>query len=222
MFAMFDGLNQPFGWTEGVNRIYNTLVQDIVYKDPTRNCIFFDNHDLDRVYSVIGEDFEKYKMAMNWLLTLRGIPQLYYGTEVLMKNFKNPSDAEVRKNFPGGWKEDKENKFIAAGRTTRENEAWDHVARLANFRKTSSALTKGRLMQFLPDSGLYTYFRYSPSQTVMVVSHTGVKDMVVKMNRFSERTTGFSKRKNVQTGEITPLSDFTIRPKQSFVFELIK
>jgi glycosidase len=80
MFAMMDGLNQPFGWTDGVHRVYATLAQDVAYKDPTRNCIFFDNHDLDRFYSVIGEDYNKYKMGMNWLLTLRGIPQLYYGT----------------------------------------------------------------------------------------------------------------------------------------------
>jgi len=222
LFAMFDGLNQPFGWTEGINRVYNTLAQDIVYKDPTRNCIFFDNHDLDRMYSVIGEDFEKFKMAINWLLTLRGIPQLYYGTEVLMKNLKNPSDAEVRKNFPGGWNGDISNKFSAGGRNEEENAAWNYIAKLANFRKTSQALKNGRLMQYLPEEGVYTYFRYSPLQTIMVVSHTGTKDMDVKMNRFEQRTKGFTKMKNVQTGEIMPVTNFTIKPKQAIVFELIK
>ena len=222
LFAMFDGLNQPFGWTEGINRVYNTLAQDIVYKDPTRNCIFFDNHDLDRMYSVIGEDFEKFKMAINWLLTLRGIPQLYYGTEVLMKNLKNPSDAEVRKNFPGGWNGDISNKFSAGGRNEQENAAWNYIAKLANFRKTSQALKNGRLMQYLPEEGVYTYFRYSPLQTIMVVSHTGTKDMDVKMNRFEQRTKGFTKMKNVQTGEIMPVTNFTIKPKQAIVFELIK
>jgi glycosidase len=222
MFAMMDGLNQPFGWTDGVHKVYATLAQDVAYKDPTRNCIFFDNHDLDRFYSVIGEDYNKYKMGMNWLLTLRGIPQLYYGTEILMKNFKNPSDAEVRRDFPGGWADDKENKFKPAGRNPQEQAAWLHVSTLANFRKSSPALTKGRLMQFVPENGLYAYFRYDPKQTVMVISHTGKEDMAVKMTRFAERTGGFSRMRDIHSGEVRPLADFTMRAGQSHVFELLK
>lgn len=222
LFAMLDGVNQPFGWTEGVNRLYNTLAQDIVYKDPTRNCIFLDNHDLDRVYSVIGEDIGKMKMVMNWLLTLRGIPQLYYGTEILMKNFKNPTDAEVRKDFSGGWKEDVVNKFNKEGRTEQEEEIWQYISLLAKFRKESLALTKGKLMQYLPENGLYTYFRYHPKQTVMVMSHTGAAEIPVLMQRFEQRSAGFSKLRNVITGEVIDLKDFIIKPKQSFVFELLK
>ena len=221
-FAMLDGVNQPFGWTEGVNRVYNTLAQDLIYKDPYRNCIFLDNHDLDRIYSILGEDVAKFKMALNWLLTLRGIPQLYYGTEILMKNFKNPSDAEVRKDFPGGWTNDSVNKCAPAGRTTGEQEIWKYISTLANFRKTSPALTRGKLMQYLPDNGLYTYFRYDPKQTVMVISHTGTSEATVKIERFIQRTSGFSKMKNIVTGEITELKDFTMQPKQSFVFELMR
>jgi glycosidase len=118
---MLDALNQPFDWNGGVDKLYSTLAQDIVYKDPSRNCIFLDNHDLDRFLSVVGEDTAKFKMGINWLLTLRGIPQLYYGTEIGMKNFKNPSDAEVRRDFPGGWAGDSTNKFETAGRTAAES-----------------------------------------------------------------------------------------------------
>jgi glycosidase len=219
--VMLDGVNQPFGWSEGVNRLYNTLALDFMYKDPSRNCIFLDNHDLDRVYSIIGEDMAKYKMILNWLLTLRGIPQLYYGTEILMKNFKNPSDAEVRRDFPGGFPGDRENKFDPSGRTAREQEAFQFVSTLAKFRQKSSAIGDGKLMQYLPDNGLYTYFRYSPKQTVMVISHTGQADMAVKLGRFAERTKGFSKLRDVQTGLVKPLADFVIKPKESFVFELL-
>lgn len=222
LFAMLDGLNQPFGWTEGVHRVYATLAQDGAYKDPTRNCIFFDNHDLDRFYSVIGENFDKYKMGINWLLTLRGIPQLYYGTEILMKNFKNPSDAEVRHDFPGGWAGDKENKFTADGRTEQEQAAWMHVSKLAKFRKASSAIKNGKLMQYVPENGLYTYFRYDPTQTVMVVSHTGKEETSVNLNRFIERTAGFTRMRDVQSGEVKAMQNFTIKPGQSFVFELLK
>lgn len=222
LFAMLDGLNQPFGWTEGVHRVYATLAQDLAYTDPTRNCIFFDNHDLDRFYSVAGENFDKYKMGINWLLTLRGIPQLYYGTEILMKNFKNPSDAEVRRDFPGGWSGDKENKFTTEGRTEQEQAAWTHVSKLANFRKASSAIKNGKLMQYVPENGLYTYFRYDPKQTVMVVSHTGKEETTVNLGRFIERTAGFTTMRDVHSGEKRPMQNFTIRPGQSFVFELLK
>ena len=221
-FAMLDGLNQPFGWTEGVNRVYMTLAQDIAYKDPTRNCIFLDNHDLDRYYSVVGEDFNKFKMGLNWLMTLRGIPQLYYGTEILMKNFKNPSDAEVRKDFPGGWEGDAANKFTSSGRTAQENEAFNFISKLAKFRKTSSAIGKGKLMQYVPQDGVYTYFRYDNNQTIMVISNTGTRDMKIDWTRFEERMKGFAKLKDIQSGQTRDLNDFTIKPKESFVYELVK
>lgn len=222
MTVLVDAANQPFGWSDGVNRLYNTLAVDFMYKDPTRNCTFLDNHDLDRVYSLVGEDMAKYKMVINWLMTLRGIPQLYYGTEVLMKNFKNPTDAEVRRNFPGGWPGDAENKFDPGGRTAREQEAFQHLSTLANFRKTSTAIGEGKLMQYLPENGLYTYFRYSPQQTVMVITHTGKDPVTVKMSRFAERTTGFTQIRNIQTGEVKPLADFVVQPKESWVMELVR
>lgn len=222
LFAMLDGLNQPFGWTEGVNKVYTTLAQDIAYKDPNRNCIFFDNHDLDRFYSVIGEDFDKYKMGINWLFTLRGIPEIYYGTEILMKNFKSPTDAAVREDFPGGWPGDPVNKFIASGRTEKENEAFNYVSRLAHFRRSSSAITGGKLMQYLPVNGMYVYFRYDDRQTIMVISNTGKEVMSPAWDHYSERITGFSKMRNVITGEVKPIPGFEIKPKESFVFELMK
>lgn len=221
-FATNDLLNQPFGWNEGANKFYQVLAQDVLYKDPMRNCIFLDNHDLDRFYSVIGEDFQKYKMAINLLLTQRGIPQLYYGSEILMKNFKNPSDAEVRRDFPGGWEGDQENKFSPAGRNAQENEAFSYVKALAGFRKTSSAIGSGKLMQYLPKEGVYTYFRYDSKQTVMVISHTGSQPFKPDWNYLAERTNGFTKLRNVITGEIIPMSSLDVKPRESFVFELLK
>ncbi len=221
-FATNDLLNQPFGWNEGANKFYQVLAQDVLYKDPMRNCIFLDNHDLDRFYSVIGEDFSKYKMAINLLLTQRGIPQLYYGSEILMKNFKNPSDAEVRRDFPGGWEGDHENKFTAAGRTAPENEAFNYVKALAGFRKTSSAIGSGKLTQYLPKDGVYTYFRYDAKQTVMVISHTGSQPFRPDWNYLSERCNGFTQLRNVITGEVIPMNALEIKPKESFVFELLK
>jgi neopullulanase len=221
-FASLDLLNQPFGWNEGANRFYQVLAQDVLYKDPMRNCLFLDNHDMNRFYSMVGEDFMKFKMGLNLLMTQRGIPQLYYGTEVLMKNFKDPSDAEVRKDFPGGWPDDAQNKFLVSGRSEQENEAFNYIKKLANFRKNSSAVVTGKMMQFVPKDGLYIYFRYNEKQTVMVISNTGDKSYKPDWNYYKERTGNFSKMKNVITGTILTMEDFEIKPKESFVFELVK
>jgi hypothetical protein len=139
-----------------------------------------------------------------------------------MKNFKNPSDAEVRRDFPGGWAGDSTDKFKVENRTPDEQWAWNYVSSVANFRKSSKAIGEGKLMQYVPENGLYAYFRYHPQQTVMVVSHTGTTEMKVAMSRFAQRTNGFTKVRNVATNEVMPLQDFTIQPKQSFVFELLK
>ena len=221
-FSMHAGMNQKFGWTEGVNKIYMTLAQDFVYKNPLNNCIFLDNHDLDRVYSVIGEDWDKMKWGLNWLLTMRGIPQIYYGTEILMKNFKNPTDAEVRLDFPGGWEGDPVNKFTAAGRSEKENESFNYIRKLASFRKSSSALTIGKTMQYIVRDGVYIYFRYDAKQTVMVITNTGDRAFTPDWRIYAERVAGFSKAKNIQSGEIIILNGFEIKAKESLVLEMIK
>lgn len=220
--GMLAALNENFGGATGVTRLYNVLVQDILYKDPLCNQILLDNHDQDRFYSVVGEDFKKYKQGITILLTERGIPQLYYGTEILMKNFKKPTDAEVRRDFPGGWANDSINKFTGPGRTENENKAFNFVKKLADYRKNSSALQTGNLMQYVPYDGLYVYFRYDKKNTVMIVLNSKNSSVNISLKRFSERTDGFTKMKNVMTGEVSTIKDFSIDAKQSEVFELIK
>ncbi|MBC7849417.1 MAG: cyclomaltodextrinase N-terminal domain-containing protein [Chitinophagaceae bacterium] len=219
-FAMQAGMNQPFGWTEGVNRIYMTLAQDIVYKNPLNNCIFLDNHDMDRVFSVIGEDWSKMKWGLNWLLTMRGIPQLYYGTEILMKNFKNPTDAEVRLDFPGGWAGDSVNKFTREGRSTKENEAFDHISKLAIFRKTSSALTTGKTMQFIVRDGVYIYFRYDDRQTIMIITNTSDRAYKPDWTIYQERIGAFKNARNIHSNKTIALEGMEIPGKESWVMEL--
>lgn len=219
--AINDALNQNFDWGKGFNRLYSTLANDALYQDSNLNMIFLDNHDMDRFYSVIGEDFNKYKMGVGFLLTTRGVPHLYYGTENLTKNFKNPSDAEVRKDFEGGWADDKVNKFLASGRTEKENEAFGFVKKLAQYRKTSSAITQGKLMQFLPQDGIYVYFRYDNNKTVMVVMNQNKDEKKVDTKRFEERMAGFTKAKNIITDEnITELKTLKISGMSIAVFEL--
>jgi len=220
--AINTALKENFGWNEGVNRLYTTLSQDLVYQNPEKLVPFVENHDTDRYFSVIGEDFNKYKLGLTWLYTVRGVPQMYYGTEFLMKNFKNPSDAEVRKDFPGGFKGDTENKFTAAGRNAQENEAFDFNKKLLNYRKTSEALTKGKFMQFTPfDGGIYVYFRYTDKQTVMVVSNTKNTDSSVPTANFAEVIKGAKLAKNIMTGEVlNDMSNISVPAMTALILEL--
>ncbi len=217
------GLNEPFGWSNGIMRLYNVLVQDLLYKDPLRNQILLDNHDQDRFYSVVGEDYNKFKEGITLLLTQRGIPQIYYGTEILMKNFKNPTDAEVRKDFPGGWAGDAENKFIASGRTQPENDAYNFIKTLAHYRMNSSALQTGKFMQYVPVNGLYVYFRYNDKQTVMCAINTDDKEHAINFSDYSERTAGFTNALNVMDNtSVKTSSVINLGAKQSLVLELQK
>jgi glycosidase len=222
LWGIQETMTKDFGWTEGVNRLYSTLAYDFVYKDPMQNVVFLDNHDLSRFYSVIGEDLDKYKMSIGWLLTTRGVPQWYYGAEILMKGMANP-DGWVRMDFPGGWAGDSVNKFKAAGRTAQENETFNYVRTLANFRKNSSAIKTGKLMQFVPEDWVYTYFRYDDKQTVMVVMNTSKEERTIDLKRFEERTKGFTKGKDVINASVKDLSQpWKIPGKSIWVLELAK
>jgi len=172
----------------------------------------------------LGEDWSKLKMTMNWLFTLRGMPQLYYGTEVLMKNYKVNTDATVREDFPGGWSEDplRTNRFLKEGRTGLQDSAFTYISCLANFRKSSTALTTGRLMQFIPRDGLYLYFRYDSKQTVLVITHTGKQPIKPDWSVYKERVDGYGRVRNIVTGQLSRLADFSIKPGESFVLELLQ
>jgi neopullulanase len=221
LWGIQDAMTRDFGWTDGVNNLYTTLAQDYLYKDPTRNVLFLDNHDVARFFSVINEDVNKYKSSLSWLFTCRGIPQLYYTSEFATTGTTSPSDGYVRLDFPGGWEGDQINKFEASGRTEKDNAIWNHVYTLANFRKSSTALTTGKMKQFVPDDGVYVYFRYDDKQTVMVVMNTSKKDKTISFNNYNEMTGGFTQYTNILTKErSTALNDFNLGSYQTAVLEL--
>ncbi|OQP62541.1 alpha-amylase [Niastella vici] len=220
LYGIVPALTQAFGWTEGVNRLYLTATNDFVYTDATKNVIFLDNHDMSRFFSMVGEDVAKQKMGLAWLLTFRGIPQLYYGTEILMKGFSDP-DGKVRLDFPGGWTGDGANKFEPGGRTPAENEVYNYVRTLANYRKTASALKTGKMMQFVPEDGVYVYFRYNNQQTVLCVMNTNDGEKEIDMHRFSERIKNFTRARSVIDGsELDITGNIKVPGKTVWVGEL--
>jgi glycosidase len=214
-------MNEDFGWTSGVNKLYTTLAQDFVYKDPTREVVFLDNHDMARFYSVVGEDMNKYLSSICWVMTTRGIPQMYYSSELATTGTTSPSDGYVRLDFPGGWKNDSINKFNTSGRNEKDRQIFDTWQKLAQFRKKSSALTTGKFMQYLPNDGVYTYFRYDKKQTVMVVLNTSKNKKTVHLSDYKERIGSFTQYHNVLSDSKSPLSDVEIEPYHSIVYELL-
>jgi glycosidase len=182
-FGVSKGLNENFGWEEGLRRMQLTLTQDVIYEHPENNVIFLDNHDLSRFYSVVGKDLKKWQAGMGLLMTQRGIPCSYYGTEYLFDGFTNPDDL-VRQEFKGGWKGDSVNYFQQINITNQEKEAFDfysHLTQLRNKHRWGSMSLK----QFVPEDNVYVYFRYNENKTYMMVVNLGEKTNL-DLSRYQE------------------------------------
>ncbi|NOU47762.1 MAG: glycoside hydrolase family 13 protein [Bacteroidales bacterium] len=190
--AIGSAFNEQNGWDKGILRLYESLSQDFLYSHPDQIVDFADNHDGDRIYSVLGEDKLKMKMAMTFLLTVRGLPQLYYSSEVLSTGFEHQGHGFIRKDFPGGWQGDQANVFLADGRNTDQNEVFNHIRTLLNFRKSNEVLQNGKMKHYLPQDGVYVYFRYNDDDAVMVVLNNNKDEKTIEGKRFSENLNGFT------------------------------
>lgn len=219
-FALFDALTKDFGWTEGVSRLYYVLAQDYLYSKPENNAVFLDNHDISRAFSMLNEDIDLMKMAIGFLMTTRGIPVVYYGTEILMKNYANP-DGKVREDFPGGWQGDKQDKFQIGGRNEKENDFINYFSAIANYRKTSEPLTKGSLIQFVPEKGVYVYARKYGNKKVLVIMNPSKQIQNFDSEKYSEIIEGSNSIKNILTNEKLPkLGLWDIKPKSINIMEI--
>lgn len=222
MTAMHEALNREQGWTEGIARLYYVLAQDYFYQDPYKNLVMLDNHDISRFYSIVNEDFNKYKSGVAYLLTGRGIPQVYYLTELLGTGYEHPSHGNIRKDFPGGWPGDAVNKFNGGGRTDKEKDGFNYMRTLAQYRNTHPVLQTGKLMQFVPENSVYVYFRYNGKDNpVMVVLNTANSERTLNTARFDEMLKGHTQAMDVITGAtISNLATLTIPANSPLVLEL--
>jgi glycosidase len=223
-YAINKAFNQKDGWNDGLANLYNVLAQDFLYANPNQNLIFCDNHDLTRFYSGVGMNLKKWKMGIAFLLTTRGIPMVYYGTEILMTGEENKGHGEIRKDFPGGWKEDLVNSFKSTGRTKEQNEALGYLRTLLKWRMKSMAVTRGKLKHFIPENDTYVYFRYTDTECVMVAMNNNVNEMkALNTERFNECMKGYNYGKNVLTGQTVNYFDaLTLPPKSVLILELKK
>ena len=220
-FALKEVFNEPFDWNSGIMRLYYVLSRDRLYADPMKNVIFLDNHDVERFYSTVNENKAYFKMAYAYLMTTRGIPQVYYGTELMFRRGDVEGDGSKRADMPGGWEEDERSVFTAAGRTTGENEALDYVSKITNWRKGSKAIHQGKLLHFVPENNVYVYFRHTAEETVMVVMNLHKKAATISRKKHIEMLRGFTKAFNIVTGQTISINeDFIVPGETTSIFEL--
>jgi len=221
-FAIRDAFNEEFGWTTGLSQLYYAFSQDFLYSDPMGNVIFLDNHDMSRYFEHIGKDEDHFKMAYAFLMTTRGIPQVYYGTELMMAHENRGGDDEAwRQTMPGGWPDDNRSIFTKAGRTDKENEIMEYVTKLTQWRKDAIATHEGKLVHFIPENNTYVYFRIYEDQTIMVAMNANEAAVTLDRDRFAEILDDFKVGVDVISGEEMDVSDhFEVSGKTAGVWEL--
>lgn len=206
---------------EGLNTIYDHLALDYLFPDPTHILTFLDNHDTDRFLLEEPDDLGWWKQAITFLLTSRGIPQIYYGTELLMNGTRAAGgDGNVRRDMPGGFPGDKTDAFTAAGRTDKQNEAFDFIQKLLQWRRGNEPIARGSLKHFMPENGLYVYQRRSGDKEVTVILNGNDSPVTTTMERTLEILPYGSQRRDMLTGETRTISpEMTFSPRQILILE---
>ena len=199
----------------GLNEVYNRLSLDYLYNDPQKVLTFLDNHDTDRFLLEAPKNLDRWKQAIAFLLTTRGIPQIYYGTELLMSGTKAMGDGNIRLDVSGGFPGDSHNEFTRAGRSAMQNEAYDFISRIAHWRRGNEIISKGKLKHFMPENGLYVYERkYNGKHVVVIMNGNDSAAENVDMSRYREIITFGTSMTDVITGkrvELTPKMTFAPR-----------
>jgi glycosidase len=214
-------LNDAFmSWDQGASRFYNVFVMDYLYANLNNIIVFLDNHDTQRFSEQIQFNMNKFKSSVAILLTTRGIPQIYYGTEIMMGGQKNKGDGDIRHDFPGGWPGDAKNAFTAEGRNSTENEAFEFMKTMLNYRKNNPVLQHGKMIQFIPRDDVYVYFRMDDQKTIMVILNNSSENKKPGFDRFDECLHGKRIGKDVISGEELNLDNLNLKPYQTLVLEI--
>ncbi len=193
------------GWNTGFRRIYEILANDFLYPHPEDLVIFPDNHDMSRIFTQVNENINAFKMSVTFIATMRGTPQFYYGTEILMNNPGTTSHGVIRSDFPGGWPGDEVNAFTGKGMHEKALETQQFFQKILTWRKNASALHHGKLMHFIPEEGIYVYFRYSDDHKVMVILNKNTDPFRLGLDRFKEILGEASQGTDILTGKALSL-----------------
>ncbi len=222
MMALQKALTEGEGWDTGLARLYELLSQDFLYSDPSKVVTFADNHDIERIYQVIKTP-ANIKMAMGFLATTRGIPLIYYGTEALSDRGSLEGDPGKRKDFPGGWKGDTINFFTQKNLSADQTEVYSFMVKLLNWRKNCTTVQQGKLTHYIPEDGIYVYFRTLGEKVVMVLMNNAETQKTINTTRFAENMIGFRTGFNIiNQSQLTDLKQITIEGKSILILELKK
>ncbi len=220
--ALIEALNTDEKvWNQGLVRLYQAIANDFVYANPNDLVIFPDNHDMSRFFTQLHEDYNKFKNGMVFLLTTRGIPQIYYGTEILMTNPKSDEHGEIRSDMPGGWDGDKKNVFTNTNMSTAETNAKNFVSTLLKWRKNTPVIHSGKLKHFAPENGFYVQFRYNDKQKIMIILNKNNEAKTLDMSKFKEIIQPTFQAKDIinnQTIEVN--NSLNIAPNSPMILEI--
>ncbi|WP_396633386.1 glycoside hydrolase family 13 protein [Maribacter sp. R86514] len=215
--ALVNSLNDTESW----NAVYEELGQDYLYPDPKNLVVFPDNHDMSRIFTQLNEDKELLKLALTYIATIRGIPQIYYGTEVLMKNKGTEDHGVIRSDFPGGWSNDQVNSFTGNGLSKSQLEIKNYIAKLFNWRKNNTIIHEGNLIHFATTNNVYVFFRYIENEKIMVVLNKDDDSMTINMKEYEEVLKGNLTGRDILTEKhFKDVSSLTITGKSALVIEL--
>ncbi len=219
-YPLYYAMLKAFGEENNIYKIYETLAEDFVYGDAYNNKIFNGNHDVGRLFTLLNNDIDKLKLSMAFILTTRGIPQLYYGDELVFEGDK--PDGQLRKDFPGGWKSDKRNAFTEKGRTTQENSMHKYVSTILNWRKNATEIHSGKLTHFQPIDNIYVYFRHKNEEKTMVIINNNSKAInKFSLERFKESIEGYSNGTDIITNTyFSSLKSIDLKANSAFIIKL--
>ncbi len=220
-YALNAAFNQKEGWTEGMANLYMVLAQDFVYQNADSNVIFLDNHDITRFATQVEMNIEKYKMGITFLLTTRGIPQLYYGDEIMLPGNKSEGDASLRPDMPGGWLTDKSNVFNNQNLDQRQSDVLDYTRKILHLRKQHLALQSGKLLHYIPQDGVYVYFRFDAGERFMIIFNNNDQPKDIDITRFEEGLNGAKSIKSMEDNEFQSIMyHFMLPQKSAQIFQL--
>jgi len=207
-------------WGGGLRNIYEHMATDYVYPDIYNVLRFLDNHDTDRFLPEMPKNLDSFKQGITFLLTIPGIPQIYYGTELLMNGNKSRSDGDIRKDVPGGWPNDSVDQFTAEGRSELQNEAFNFMQKLLKWRQGNEILAKGKMKHYVPQNGVYVYERSLGDQRLLVFMNGTSGEVTINLDRYAESIKGMSSAKDFLSGKTITLGEtLTLSPKEVLLLQ---
>jgi len=220
--ALLNALRDKESWDKGFINLYEMLSNDFMYPNPSNLVIFPDNHDMQRFYTEINNDFDLFKTAMIYVASINRIPQIFYGTEYLATSPGEKNDGRIRSDFPGGWKGDTINAFTGVGLSEQQLKAQNLTRKLFNWRKENAVIHSGNLKHFAPENGIYVFFRYNKDKTVMVILNKNKERTTLNTDRFKEIISEYSTGKDVITDHKYKLNKLELPARTSLLLELSK